>query len=75
MYTFDKPRRMSIREFRAALKSDMPLPLIVTSDGQDAFAVVPVEEFTDRTETSAAPPVPGTFPTAPWYPPDLARDS
>lgn len=41
MYTDHKLPRMSIREFRASLKSDVPLPVIATADGHDAFAVVP----------------------------------
>ncbi len=38
--TESKVKRMSIREFRASVKADMPLPVIVTADGVDAFAVV-----------------------------------
>jgi len=35
-----KVKRIPIREFLASVKADMELPVIVTSDGQDAFAVL-----------------------------------
>lgn len=40
MHTTDKPHQMSIREFRAAVKSTMRLPVAVYSDGELAFVVV-----------------------------------
>lgn len=83
MYT-EKPRRMSIRKFRASIKASMDLPVIVAADGQDAFAVVPVSVL-DRAEaheaqcpfcgiTAEPKPQPGQAVQA-WYPPDLARDT
>lgn len=51
--TETKVKRIPIREFRASLKATMALPVIVTADGQDAFAVVQVDvlqDLLDRTE-------------------------
>ncbi len=61
--------RMSISKFKATAKAGMDLPVIVTSDDEDAFAVVPMAM------TGIFPSAPPPFAMPKWFPPDLAIDS
>ena len=61
--------RMSISKFKATAKAGMKLPLIVTADGEDVFAVVDVAFLL------GAVGKPGVVANERWLPPDLARDT
>ena len=54
MYTDSDIRRLPVREFRAGIRSDMDLPLVVTADGEDAFAVIPMACLREMLEKAAA---------------------
>lgn len=67
--------RMSISRFKATAKGGMELPVIVTVDGEDVFAVVEVSRLGDFTTAwHGGVSVDGQVERI-WVPPDLARDT
>ena len=82
--------RVAISKFKRECKGGMELPVVVTSDGEDAFAVVPVAWFAaaERSASGYLQSLRGVDlvrgmaclsnsaeEEARWIPPDLARDT
>ncbi|MDO8671227.1 MAG: hypothetical protein Q7O66_07320 [Dehalococcoidia bacterium] len=68
--------RMSISKFKATAKAGMDLPVIITVDGEDAFAVVPIAQIAEgESMVRVLQTLVADEEEPAWLPPDAIRDS